>query len=105
MLVINVPDTKDLTCPCNDWSTHWINFHPDRAAAKAQYKCCRSGCSGAFEHGGHVRKAGVRGGIDHAVYIVPLCSECNHPENDSPFFIPDYIALVPADPKVTCNKK
>jgi len=104
MLVVNVPGTKGLTCPCQGWNNHWIKFHPDRAVAKAHHKCSRAGCLGAFEHGGHVRKAGVRGANDHAVYIVPLCSECNNPENDAPFFIPDYIALVPADPRITCNQ-
>jgi len=105
MLVIRVPGKDDLTCPCKDWSDHWINYHPDKAVAKAQHKCCRSGCPGAFEHGGHVRKAGVRGDSDHSIYIVPLCSECNSSDNDTPFFIPDCIALVQADPKVTCSRR
>jgi len=105
MLVINVPGTKDSTCLCKDWSDHWINYHPDKTVAKAHHRCCKSGCSGAFEQGGHVKKAGVRGDSDPAVYIVPLCSDCNTSQSNTPFFIADYTALVPADPRLTCNRK
>jgi hypothetical protein len=105
MYVVNVPDAGEMICLCEGWNNHWVKFHPDRFAGTDQSRCSAVGCSGAFKHGGLVKKAGVPGLTDRAVYIIPLCDACHAPENTGPYLIHSHIALIPADPKVTCDRR
>jgi len=99
MQVINVPNTANLRCACDSWKDHWMKFNPNGLAAMLQDNCSAVGCAGKFEHGGHVRLSG-----DTTVYIVPLCASCNSSENTKPYFIHEHVSMVPANPRVTCDR-
>lgn len=73
--VKNLLESSELDpCPNGPWITHW-----ERYSGQAATICSNHACKNATEDlaGAHV----VIVGSDQPIYIVPLCSECNHPTN------------------------
>lgn len=59
----------------------WLDYWEKNTGNRATYCAC-FGCSNRAEHGAHVH---IYGAFDNNMYIVPLCSECNNPNNDRLF--------------------
>ena len=47
--------------------------------------CSVCGCSNKAEHGGHVKRVDTY--FDPTTYIVPLCADCNNPNNTKEFYV------------------
>ncbi|HXR47747.1 MAG TPA: hypothetical protein VN784_09930 [Candidatus Limnocylindrales bacterium] len=95
MRIKNINGTSDTTCDCGSWLKHWEKF----SGQKATY-CSLSSCIKTDIVGAHVQKAE---GWDSAWYIVPLCNA--HNQSSEELEIPNYISLVPANKKETCEKE
>lgn len=81
--VQNVPGTAGQTppYPYNDYS--WLEYWEKKTGQKALFCACCS-CMKKAEHGAHVKMCDT---LDVKTYIVPLCSECNNPNNKEPFYV------------------
>ncbi|MFM5399333.1 hypothetical protein ACET8C_13685 [Aeromonas veronii] len=85
--VENLKDTAEERAP---GGKSWIEYWRDNCDHVGQFDelCCRKGCFNLAEHGAHVHRHD--GGILTRLmpYIVPLCAECNNPENTDVFEVP-----------------
>jgi hypothetical protein len=93
--VRNVVGTADLDCPCGSWLDHH-----ERAIGRPSYLCANIVCAGSPVVGGHVIKIG--NSMDSRWYIVPLCSSCNHKEEE--FEVSGNVRLVPASLSLKCGR-
>jgi hypothetical protein len=81
--VKNKPDTS-YQDPPNGYGS-WIDYWESKKGRPAS-SCANTRCSNEADCGAHVIKAD---GYDRSTYIVPLCSECNNYNNNSPFDVND----------------
>lgn len=93
----NATDTADESCFCGSWKKHWERY----SGRTWPHLCSVSGCTNRAEVGAHVKRPFV----NNQVWIIPMCSECNNPYNTSFFTIKQGTNPVPADPKLTCNRR
>lgn len=82
--VKNVPDTAGLVPPYPYNNMSWLKYW-EKITGKTASFCSVCGCVNKAEHGGHVKRCDVF--WDHGVYIVPLCAECNNPNNTKEFYV------------------
>ncbi len=68
--------------PYNNMS--WLKYWEKRTG-KTAFFCGVYGCANKAEHGGHVKRCDVF--LDSSTYIVPLCAECNNPNNTQEFYV------------------
>lgn len=80
--VQNVPGTagKVPPYPYRNWLEYW-----ERNTNQVARTCSVCGCYKKAEHGGHVKRCDVF--YDPNTYIVPLCAECNNPNNTATFYV------------------
>lgn len=96
VLVKNALNTADLTppYPYQTWIEYWEGKSGNKLDPTKLYKCPVGSCTnnGYREDfdGCHVQKAIDK---DQKLYIVPLCSSCNHRTD---YFFVDEALLVPA---------
>ena len=91
----NKPNTGLLTCAkCGSWKNHWINH----SVEDWPEKCSVLGCEKPAVDGAHVMNEAVEG-----IHIIPMCSECNSPDNVGDFAIDGGTILVPAIILPTCG--
>ena len=77
MLVKNKKNTSNRICTCSDsWLKHWKK----KTGGIISDGCSVKSCRGSADVGAHVTKYNS---TDTSTYIVPLCSEHNHPDNTS----------------------
>ena len=79
--VINARRTANMNPPF--LYSSWLEYWEKKTGNHAVYCAC-CGCTKRAEHGAHVRKYES---FDDTVYIVPLCAECNNPNNVTPFYV------------------
>ncbi len=60
----------------------------------AKIKCSNKKCNKYAEHGGHVIKANSK---DKKEYIVPLCAQCNNPNNTESFKVNSSLMIYAQD--------
>lgn len=87
--VKNVPDTTGQIppYPCESWLKYW-----EKKTGKRAGYCARCGCMNMAAHGAHVKKCDVF--FDTSTYIVPLCADCNNPNNTQEFYVDCDLCLV-----------
>lgn len=64
----NKVGTKDRSCSCGDWKTHWVKFSKKTWPTT----CSVGGCTSKATLGAHVINTDVAG-----ERIVPMCDSCN----------------------------
>lgn len=80
-IVKNVPNTSNDPLPY--WCDCWLDYWENKKGQKA-YRCAK--CGGYHNLvGAHVYCETVQGKV--AVFIVPLCSSCNHIPTDQVFSV------------------
>ena len=90
----NKNGTKDRSCLCGSWQTHWVKF-----AKKAwPQHCAVSGCLNEAELGAHVFNSQHSGEYE---YIVPMCASCNG--RDGTFYVDEGITIPSANKSETCG--
>jgi hypothetical protein len=82
--VQNVPGTAGQVSPYPYQNLSWLEYWERKLGRKA-HLCGVCGCYRRAEHGGHVKRCDVW--YDQDIYIVPLCAECNNPNNKDEFYI------------------
>lgn len=96
ILVRNATNTSGLLppYPYNSWIEYWEDNSGNRLNIFTEYNCpagdCNKTCYRADLEGSHVQKVFDN---TNAMYIVPLCSSCNH---RTAYFYVDENLLVPA---------
>jgi hypothetical protein len=73
MKVKNIPNTSNKTCNCKSWYEHW-----KKSSKYDKLICSNVNCKNTEPVGAHVKKYNS---TDLKHYIVPLCKECNNPNN------------------------
>ncbi len=91
--VKNIPNTKDRTCHCDSWLSHWELFSEELAD-----KCVAFGCSKDAALGAHVKKIGK----DNKEYIIPFCDRHNQLEDEEISLVKD-VKFVSANIDQTCG--
>ena len=66
--------------PNLSWLEYWEKMTGHKAST-----CSVCGCSNKAEHGGHVKRVDTY--FDPTTYIVPLCADCNNPNNTKEFYV------------------
>lgn len=68
------------------WLDYW---QKNRNIVAGECRCCKKTCKDLL--GGHVEAIGYSG-----VYILPLCPQCNNPNNRNTFYVPeqDFVRVV-----------
>jgi hypothetical protein len=94
----NKSGTADCSCKCGSWKQHWLNF----SGQPWPKKCSIVGCENPAEVGAHLWNP-TYGGVLPEV-IVPLCKDCNNPENKDDMAIRIGIKKVSAYPEDTCGR-
>jgi len=80
--VKNVPGTAGETPPYPYQDYSWLKYWEKMTGDTATF-CARCGCLNLAKHGGHVQRCDNF--FDSKIYIVPLCEECNNPNNEDVF--------------------
>ncbi len=97
MEVKNINGTVDKFCKCGSWLDHWMNYSGQRLPVY----CPVAGCYEKAEVGAHIQRDTP---ADYSWYIVPLCKRHNA-QMGQPLKIGNYIILVPANVRLTCDRK
>lgn len=82
--VKNVPGTAGQVPPYPYQNLSWLEYWEKMTGHKAS-TCSVCGCSNKAEHGGHVKRVDTY--FDPTTYIVPLCADCNNPNNTKEFYV------------------
>ena len=91
----NVPNTGDQTCsPCGGWKNHWLRHSGDEWPEL----CSVEECEEKATDGAHISNYNVDG-----IKIIPMCTECNNPNNTDTFDIKDGTILIPAVTVPSCG--
>jgi hypothetical protein len=92
----NKGGTADRSCKCGSWKQHWLNF----SGQPWPEKCSVDGCDKKAEDGGHLYNSLSD---SMAEVIVPLCKDCNNPENRAVMALKPGVVKVPANQSETCR--
>ena len=82
--VKNVPGTTGKTPPYPYQDYSWLEYW-GRKTNNTPTFCARCGCLNWAKHGSHVKKCDDP--FDQKTYIVPLCADCNNPNNTDAFYV------------------
>ena len=82
--VKNVPGTTGQVPPYPYYNLSWLEYW-EKKVGRIAHTCGVCGCYNKAEHGGHVQRRDVL--YDPKMYIVPLCAECNNPNNTNEFYV------------------
>lgn len=96
MKVKNKKGTGGLSCKCDDWLDHWLNYS---GASSIPSECRVLGCTNGVDVGAHVIK---QESTDSKTYIVPFCQSCNKTE-DTVFTLNSGTKLAKANVSETCG--
>lgn len=81
--VVNARGTAEQDAPGGgSWLDFWHRNKPGRTALR----CSNVNCTAMAEDGAHVVIQG-QGILMQRLYIIPLCSQCNHPTQREPFVV------------------